>query len=265
MPETEVWKLFMSDEGRGRRNEDLDLIPAIAPEKDELVSRRRSLEAPKQSNFRGLLVFCLVIIVVVLGIGGFALYEVQERLSQSNELLAQANKGVQDLEARLAATGTDVSKELQTIKEQQTLNFSEIDKLWRVAHRENRPAIKAIERNLKGMTEANEKLSTDLIALRSQVLKTEAGFSSLSDTVNQTRDNMLMDSEELTTSVSLVRGQVQDQAVQAEATRRNIAAIDQTLEDVQESISAIDRYRQQINQRLLELEDEPLPAAGAVN
>lgn len=255
----------MSDQGKGRGDQDLDLIPAIAPEKDELVSRRRSLEAPKQSNFRGLLVFCLVIMAVVLGIGGYTLYEVQQRLNQSNELLAQARSSVEDLEARLAATGTDVSKELQTIKEQQKLNFSEIDKLWRVAHRENRPALRAVEKDVKAMVTANEKLSTDIITLRAQMQETESAFTSLSDTVNQTRDNILLDNEELTTSVSLVRGQVQDQAVQAEATKRNLTSIDRTLNELQEAVDAIDRYRQQINQRLLELERDEVPAAGVAN
>ena len=38
---------------------DLDLIPAIAPAKDEVASYRRSgrSDAPKQSNFNGILVF----------------------------------------------------------------------------------------------------------------------------------------------------------------------------------------------------------------
>jgi chromosome segregation ATPase len=245
----------MTDQGKDPRDQDLDLIPAIAPEKDELDSRRRNLSAPRQSNFRGLLVFCLVIMGVVLSIGGYTLYEVQQRLNQSNELLDQANKGVADLEARLAATGTDVSKELQTLKEQQATNFSEIDKLWRVAYRENRPNIKKLESSFKDMATTNEKLSTDIIALRSQVKESAGAFKSLSDTMNQTRENLLADNEELKTSISLVRGQVQDQGVQAEATKRSLAALEQDLKEVQEAINAIDRYRQQINQRLLQLEN----------
>lgn len=252
----------MSKQDRGSRDQDLDLIPAIAPEKDELDSRRRNLAAPKQSNFRGLLVFCLVIMAVVLGIGGYTLYEVQQRLNQSNELLEQANKGVRDLEARLAATGTDVSKELQTLKEQQATNFSEIDKLWRVAYRENRPNIAKLENDFKDMASANQKISTDVIALRTQVQESATAFQSLSDGVNQTRENLLVDNEELKTSISLVRGEVQDQGVDAEAAKRNMAAMDQDIKELQEAIDAIDRYRQQLNQRLLQLENPGSGAAG---
>lgn len=251
----------MSEKGRGPENQDLDLIPAIAPEKDELASRRRNLSAPRQSNFRGLLVFCLVIMAVVLGIGGYTLYEVQQRLNQSNELLEQANRSVQDLEARLAATGTDVSKELQTLKEQQATNFSEIDKLWRVAYRENRPNIKKLENNFKDMALTNEKLSTEIIALRSKVDQSAASFKSLSDSMKQTRENLLAESEELKTSISLLRGQVQDQSVAGEAAKRDIATMGRSLKEIQEAIDAIDRYRQQINQRVLQLEN-PAAAAG---
>lgn len=252
----------MSEQGRGPGNQDLDLIPAIAPEKDELDSRRRNLSAPKQSNFRGLLVFCLVLMAAVLGVGGFTLFEVQQRLNQSNELLEQARQSVQDLEARLAATGTDVSKELRTLKEQQATNFSEIDKLWRVAYRENRPNIKKLENSFKDMALTNEKLSTEIIALRSEVDRSGAAFKSLSDTMNQTRENLLAENEELKTSISLVRGQVQDQAVESEAAKRNVATINRSLKEIQEAIDAIDRYRAQINQRVLKLENPATATPG---
>jgi len=237
----------MSDQDNGNRK-DLDEIPVIAPEKDELDSRRRTLAAPRQSNFRGLLVFSLVLMGVMLGIGGFTLYEVQQRLDRSNELLDQANKGVRDLEARLAATGTDVSKELQTLKEQQTTNFSEIDKLWRVAYRENRPAIASIEQSIKSMTTVNDQLDQNFAALKTEFANTNAAVSVLTSSVATDRD-------ELKTTVSLVRGQVEDQADQSEAQKRSIATINRQLKEVEEAIDAIDRYRQQVNQRLIELQN----------
>lgn len=244
----------MSDQDNSNRR-DLDEIPVIAAEKDELDSRRRTLAAPRQSNFRGLLVFSLVLMAVMLGIGGYTLYEVQQRLDRSNELLEQANKGVRDLEARLAATGTDVSKELQTLKEQQATNFSEIDKLWRVSYRENRPAIAKIEQSLKGMTTANDQLGKDITSLRTKSDGAAEAFSVLTRTVTT-------ESDELKTTVGLVRGQVENQADQAEAQKRSIATINQQLKEVEEAIDAIDRYRQQVNQQLIELRNVPMNVPG---
>jgi chromosome segregation ATPase len=185
---------------------------------------------------------------VMLGIGGYTLYEVQQRLDQSNELLDLANKGVRDLEARLAATGTDVSKELQTLKEQQTTNFSEIDKLWRIAYRENRPAISKIEQSVKDMAGASGRLDLELAGLKTKL-------SSTADTIAVLTRSVTTDSDELKTTVSLVRGQVQDQADQSEAQKRSITTINRQLKDVEEAIDAIDRYRQQVNQQLIELQN----------
>ncbi|MFT5560453.1 MAG: chromosome segregation ATPase [Litorivivens sp.] len=237
----------MSDQHNGS-SRDLDEIPVIAAEKHELDSRRRTLAAPRQSNFRGLLVFSLVLMGVMLGIGGYTLYEVQQRLDQSNELLDLANKGVRDLEARLAATGTDVSKELQTLKEQQTTNFSEIDKLWRIPYRENRPAISKIEQSVKDMAGASGRLDLELAGLKTKL-------SSTADTIAVLTRSVTTDSDELKTTVSLVRGQVQDQADQSEAQKRSITTINRQLKDVEEAIDAIDRYRQQVNQQLIELQN----------
>jgi len=237
----------MSDQDNGN-SRNLDEIPVIAPEKDELDSRRRTLAAPRQSNFRGLLVFSLVLMGVMLGIGGYTLYEVQQRLDRSNELLDQANKGVRDLEARLAATGTDVSKELQTLKEQQATNFSEIDKLWRVSYRENRQVISTIEQSVKGLVTAKNQLGQDVAAMKTELDSSAKAVSVL--TRSATRD-----SDELKTTVSLVRGQVEDQADQSEAQKRSIATINRQLKVVEEAIDAIDRYRQQVNQQLIELQN----------
>ena len=247
----------MSDENNDNRR-DLDEIPVIAAEKDELDSRRRTLAAPRQSNFRGLLVFSLVLMAVMLGIGGYTLYEVQQRLDRSNELLEQANKGVRDLEARLAATGTDVSKELQTLKEQQANNFSEIDKLWRVAYRENKPAITKVEQSLKGVVSANNQLGKDIASLATESTSTADAVSILTRSVATLTRSVATESDELKTSVSLVRGQVENQADQSEAQKRSIATINQQLKEVEEAIDAIDRYRQQVNQQLIELRNVPM-------
>jgi hypothetical protein len=235
-------------------SKDLDLIPAIAPAKDEVASYRRSgrAEAPKQSNFNGLLVFALVIMAIMIGVGGFALYEVQKKLDQSNELLAQGQKSIRDLDDRLAATGTDVSKTLQVMKAQQINNVSEIDKLWGVAFRNNRPRI--------------EKMEVTIASL----LATDKQLDKKATTVTQRFDafskQILDDNEDQATRVALARGQVQDQSVLLEANRRIVLTLQSQMKDAQEAISVIDRYRQQVNQSLVDIKRQlqttsPSPAS----
>lgn len=236
---------------------DLDLIPEIAPAKDEVASYRRSVrsDVPKQSNFNGILVFALVLMAIMMGIGGFTLYEVQQKLDQSNQLLAEGQTSIRDLNDRLAATGTDVSKTLQVMQAQQTSNVGEIDKLWAVAYRQNRPRIQTIEETLTKLTAMDKKLDSQIANQVSSVNKINERFEKFS---KQTTAEV----EETTTSVALIRGQVQDQRLLLDGQRRSVQTLEKQMKDVEEAIAVIDRYRQQTNQRLVEIQRQlqALPA-----
>jgi chromosome segregation ATPase len=228
---------------------DLDLIPEIAPAKDEVASYRRSVrsDVPKQSNFNGILVFALVLMAIMMGIGGFTLYEVQQKLDQPNQLLAEGQTSIRDLNDRLAATGTDVSKTLQVMQAQQTSNVGEIDKLWAVAYRQNRPRIQTIEETLTKLTAMDKKLDSQIANQVSSVNKINERFEKFS---KQTTAEV----EETTTSAALIRGQVQDQRLLLDGQRRSVQTLEKQMKDVEEAIAVIDRYRQQTNQRLVEIQ-----------
>jgi len=228
---------------------DLDLIPEIAPAKDEVASYRRSVrsDVPKQSNFNGILVFALVLMAIMMGIGGFTLYEVQQKLDQSNRLLAEGQTSIRDLNDRLAATGTDVSKTLQVMQAQQTSNVGEIDKLWAVAYRQNRPRIQTIEETLTKLTAMDKKLDSQIANQVSSVNKINERFEKFS---KQTTAEV----EETTTNAALIRGQVQDQRLLLDGQRRSVQTLEKQMKDVEEAIAVIDRYRQQTNQRLVEIQ-----------
>ena len=234
--------------------DNLDL-PSIKPAEDERSSYQRASRsaAPRQSNFNGILVFVIVIMVLMMGVGGFALYEVQKKLDQSNILLAKGQENIQELEDRLSATGTDVSKTLQILKEQVDTNVSEIDKLWAVSYRQNRPRIQALEANLESKT---TELSAKIDPLAGQVAEVTSGFDTMSSDMVQLRQQLLLDNEEMTTQVALVRGQIQDQGTQVEGNRRSILVLTRQMEEAEEAIDVIDRYRAQVNQRLQDLQGQ---------
>ena len=96
------------------------ILPSIKPDADEVSSYRKSgrSDAPKQSSFNGILVFVLFLMVIVMGFGGYVLYEVQKKLVEANALLSTGQESILELEGRLAATGTDVSKTLQEMQDQ---------------------------------------------------------------------------------------------------------------------------------------------------
>ncbi|MEK9824192.1 MAG: hypothetical protein VW840_18665 [Gammaproteobacteria bacterium] len=238
-------------------------IPSIKPEQDEVASYRSSgrSAAPKQSNFNGLLVFVIVLMAIMMGFGGYTLFEVQKKLDQSNELLAQGQENIRELDSRLAATGTDVSKTLQDLKEQVSTNFSEIDKLWAVSYRQNRPDI---QKNVRAITALEDNLGKKVETMDQSVKQMSSQYQTTLNEISSLREGLLRDNEELITEIALLRGQVQDQAVAQEAIRRNISSLTQQVKETDEAIAAIDRHRLQLTQKLAQLQaliQTPSPAS----
>ena len=229
------------------------IIPSIKPEEDEVASYRRGgqVKAPRQSNFNGLLVFVIVLMAIMMGIGGYTLCEVQLKLERSNQLLAEGQENVRMLEARLAATGTDVSKTLQDLKSQVSTNFTEIDKLWAVSYRQNKPDI---QKNVRAIEALKSDLGGKINGMDKSVKQMSGQYQSILSELKSVREGVLKQNEELITEVALLRGQVQDQAVAQEAVRRNQASTDKQIREINEAINAIDRHRGQLAQKLNELE-----------
>jgi len=244
---------FMSDQKEN--------VPSIKPAQDEVASYRRSgrSEAPKQSNFNGLLVFVIVLMAIMMGIGGYTLYEVQERLERSNQLLEQGQENTRQLDSRLAATGTDVSKTLQDLKAQMNTNFTEIDKLWAVSHRQNKPDI---QKNVRAIAGLKRDLGAKIDSMRGSVKKMSSQYEAILNELSGLREGLRQDNEELITEIALLRGQVQDQAVVQGASKRNLNSLGRQVKEMQAAIDSIDAHRRQISQKLNELENN-IQAAGS--
>jgi chromosome segregation ATPase len=234
---------------------ELDGIGAIRPARDEVSSYRRSsrADAPAKSNFNGILVFVIVVLALMMGLGGFVLIEVQKKLEQSNVLLQKGQESVQQLEDRLSATGTDVSKTLQNLQVKMDTNVSEIDKLWAVSYRQNKLAIKE---NLDEIVKIRSDLATNFVPLSNTVQGMIESFNKLSSNMTEVRQGLLIENEETTTQMSMVRGQVQDQSVQVEGNKREISILSKQVKEAQEGIDVIDQYRKQVNQRLIDLQGQ---------
>lgn len=233
-----------------------DSIPSITPARDEVASYRRSgrSETPKQANFNGLLVFVIAVMAIMMAVGGFALFQVQQRLEESNVLLTKSQENIQMLEERLQATGTDVSKTLSTMQGRLDTNEAEIRKLWDVSNKRNKQWIRDNESAIANLKSSQSKVEGRVNDLQGNVSRIVTSFNKLATEMTTLRDNLVDDNQEMSTQISMLRGQVEDQAVQVESQSRSIASLNKQMNENQEAIKAIDRYRQQINQRLRELQ-----------
>jgi len=241
------------------KNRDLDSIPIIKPAQDEVTSYRRSqergvrAEAPQQSSFNGTLVFVIVILAFVMGIGGFTLYEVQQKLDQTTVLLTKSKDQISELERRLSATDQGFAKSGNLVERRLESNELEIRKLWDVANKRNKNRIKNNETALSGVQTEVEKLGGTIGGINSSVEKVTKGFKQLDENMNQLVLSLVDENEELSTQVSMVRGQIQDQSVDISGTDRNIALLTNRVKTTEEAIEAIDQHRKQLNSSLSEL------------
>jgi chromosome segregation ATPase len=237
----------------------VDSLHSIVPGKDEVASYKRiqgrggRANAPRQSNFNGMLVFVIVLMAIMMGIGGYTLYEVQKKLERANILLAKGQENVIELERRLNATGTDVSKTLVSINSQMSVNVDEIRKLWDVSNKRNKKWIQDNQSAIRANKSSAQRVLNNNSEITHQLGVVVSGFDKLSKEVKTVQQRLLDENEELVTQVSLVRGQMQDQIVDIKGINRQLISLIGKQNNIQEAIEAIDEHRRQLNKKLSEL------------
>jgi len=233
--------------------DDLDHIPTIKPAQDEVTSYRRSQErrpdAPQQSSFNGTLVFVIVVLAVMMGLGGFTLYEVQQKLDQTTLLLARSKAQITELEQRLATTDQDFAKSGNVVDKRLSDSEFEIRKLWDVANKRNRDWIKA---NEAAITKLDGQLD-GIVKRMGTVAKSVDDVNANLGKVTRQVGDLRADSAEAATQFSLLRGQVQDQTDQTNAMKRSVLVVENRLKVVDEAIAAIDQHRKQLNGEIEDL------------
>ncbi|MBV1877115.1 MAG: hypothetical protein KUG79_05695 [Pseudomonadales bacterium] len=244
---------------------DVELISAIKPEQDEVASFQRSnrSEAPRQSSFNGLLVFSLVLMAIMMAVGGFQMVELQKKLEQSNELLEISQSNINNLQNELAVTTGKSTSAFKSMAQQQQTNVLEIDKLWKIAHRENRPAITKLQRQFELSDTQTKEFDRRIGSFKANLVKVTTDFGELSTDMVDVRQSIAADSASLKATVASVRGLTQETTDVSEANRRQLASMNLAVSELQEAISVFDRYRQQMNQRLLNLQDQITPVESA--
>ena len=236
-------------------NKNLDDLPSITPHAEDVSSYRRGsrTEAPKQSNFNGILMFVIVIMVLVMGFGGYVLFQVQNKLDEANAQLVQSGASIDELESRLAATGSDVSKTFETMQAQSNKNVSEIDKLWAVAYRQNRPKIDQVALDLET---AITGFKAELDPIAGAVSGVGDQFDALNKEMIGLKQLVTMDTEDRATELALIRQQLQDQTDTLETLRRELGVVKKQLSEAKEDIRSNLEYRARHNGEVLEMKKQ---------
>jgi chromosome segregation ATPase len=207
--------------------------------------------------------FVIVIMVLVMGFGGYVLFQVQNKLDEANAQLKQSGESIDELESRLAATGSDVSKTFEAMQEQSNTNVSEIDKLWAVAYRQNRPKIDRVALDLEN---AITRFRGELDPIAGAVSGIGGQFDDLNKEMIGLKQIVTMDNEDRATELALIGQQLQDQADIVETLRRELGVLNERLDDARQDIRSNLEYRARHNSEVLEMKkqiqrlEEPAPS-----
>ena len=236
----------------------------IVPERDEARARpksnrpaaakSKSRKQPPQKTGGGSSALVGVLCIMVALVSGAAayLYLQTQTLSEQRDDL---DSRVKVLEQKLSVTDESLSESGAAIQsvlrghaEDLELQMSEIRKLWGVAYDTNRTKIETLEK-----TTASQTASVN--SLRDSVTKVEPladGFDSLKSRVEATANQSLA----LSAGFDEAEGQLRELTDTLTGLKADVSAQKGISADHSEAIDAIDQYRIQINQRLIQLENQ---------
>ena len=181
------------------------------------------------------------------------LFQVQNKLDEANAQLVQSGASIDELESRLAATGSDVSKTFETMQAQSNKNVSEIDKLWAVAYRQNRPKIDQVALDLET---AITGFKAELDPIAGAVSGVGDQFDALNKEMIGLKQLVTMDTEDRATELALIRQQLQDQTDTLETLRRELGVVKKQLSEAKEDIRSNLEYRARHNGEVLEMKKQ---------
>ena len=167
----------------------------------------------------------LVIPLVLLGFFVFFFYWFYNGLSKQQSNLSQINSRLIDIEESFQSQSNFAEERVGSILQDIKLLNSEVRKLWDLSNKRNKKNIALLENQVNEITQATNSNSKDFELITSRL-------------------------EKLNESMFDLQGRI----AKLSTLELNAGIYDQKFNNLNEAINAIDAYRLQINQRLLEID-----------
>jgi chromosome segregation ATPase len=241
--------------------DDLDEIPSIVPERDELVSHRKRKRgtsatgsvAPRlepeivEAGTSGWVIFFITILFLgMLGTGGGAYYF----YGQNQQNMAKALEFQNDLmqiQSRLNLVDQASADSAQDLVEKVEFNFSEIDKLWAARNALRQEvgelsttvaALKTTSGELETTVGNHEKVLNDNVAkIQARIEEINRNFAGMDDLGEQ---------------LTMLNADLNRTKIAMEATKGDVEA---RVSAMEQDIESVNVYRLQTNQTLTNLQN----------
>ena len=241
------------------REDHLDDIPSIVPERDELVSHRKKKrgnsipvveEAAVSAGTGGGVIFMLTILTLGLfATGGAGYYFYTEGL-QMQEQLNAAQVRIMQLQNRLNLTDEAAQQSSGTLLEKVDANFTQIDLLWA---------------NYRNHTASLAEIKKFVESAKGTITSMEGAISGHSKTLNEATAQLTNMQARLETITSNIAGMddLDDQLTSILSDLNGVKSTVATLQNglvsrvssTEQDIESINVYRLQLNQTLSSIQD----------
>ena len=258
----------------------LDNLPSLSLSPDDVTAhspasrpgaRKKMARDQIEGQFAGStgIRMFLLLLGLLLAAGGFGYVQIsalQRELLTTRNLVMVAEKHLMDVSGVVTETGQTMSQSDQQVRsELKDINL-EIHKLWDLANRRNRQDIDTQEKQLADHEETLKTLKASADSALEQTKQysvtlgkavtrlelIERQIKGISTDLVANASTSKEDLEMLTTSVESLRREVGKAATGINALK---ADMKQQMTQVEGTLQTMDDYRQQINKRLLQLEN----------
>lgn len=236
----------------------------IIPERDEpggrpqsnrpggaKTNQRKPQPQKRSGNSSPLVGVLCFMVILVSGVAAYLFLQTQTLSGQRDDLDAR----VKVLEQKLSVTDESLSESgaaMQSIlkghSEDLELQMSEIRKLWGVAYDTNR-------KNIEALQKAQTSQGASVSSLRGAMTKVEASAAEIGS-LKSRLDTAANQSLALSAGFDEVEGQLRSLSDAVTSMRAEVTSQKGLTTNHSEAIEAIDQYRIQINQRLIQLENQ---------
>ena len=234
----------------------MDHIPPIIPARDEVVSRQhssgktagRGKQAARSGGGGGAGIVARLFIVIALVVAAVATawaWEQQQQLDAAAALMVRYEARISDLEDRLSDTDEGMNQSAASLGVKIKQLTSEVDKLWASAWRKNKARIAALETSSSAH---GSRLST----LGNTDKEYSAQLKSLAADVAKLR-SVAGDLERLASTATANQAMMERLGDDSSRTTLEVAKLQKQVQSLEEGKAAVDGFRRQVNQSLLQL------------
>lgn len=227
--------------------------PAIAANRDDSSYRRGGAKRGGNGGGGGAGIganIIMAILIAGLAVAGWFIFNQRAEIKKSELAMEDAQARLKVLEDRLRVTDQAMSETGSETKEQIGFWEDEIRKLWDVANKRNKNWIEANQKKVAKLEQSVTKMESSSRNLASSVSRHEEGFKRQ----QLVEDQVTKANAQINKAINSQRDLVDQVNVAKQTVASLKSGLERRVAENEQAVKAIDAYRLQVNNRLVELE-----------